>query len=178
VLRDQQTFTLNVRTSNQAPVWVTAGNQTIPEGQTLTAQFQAIDPDSDPVTSSASNLPVGAKLDAVTGVLTWNPGLVQVGNYPDIVLAATDGSLTTTKTIAIAVTAVNEPPKFVPLQPQSGREGTQLQFTLSAEDPNQDPLTFASSRAFRPGRHSTPRRDGCSGRLASSRPATTRSTSA
>ena len=57
VLHDQQTLTLNVRTSNQAPAWVSVGDQTIPEGQTLTARVQAIDPDGDQVTYSATNLP-------------------------------------------------------------------------------------------------------------------------
>jgi hypothetical protein len=74
VLHDQQTLTLNVRTSNQAPAWVSAGDQTIPEGQTLTARVQAVDPDSDQVTYSASNLPVGAKLDPITGIANaWDP---------------------------------------------------------------------------------------------------------
>jgi hypothetical protein len=142
-LKDQQTFTLTVRTSNQAPVWVSAGDQTAPEGQTLTAHFKAVDPDNDTVTYSATNLPVGAALDPITGTLTWTPFLAQVGTYSGIVLSATDGSLTATQTIAITVTPVNEPPHFIPLAPQSGREGTQLQFSLSAEDPNNDPLTYS-----------------------------------
>ena len=49
-LKDQQTFIFIVRSSNQAPVWVSAGDQTVPEGQTLTAPFRAIDADGDTVT--------------------------------------------------------------------------------------------------------------------------------
>jgi len=79
----------------------------------------------------------------VSGMLTWSPGLVQVGKYNGIVLSATDGSLTTTQTIAITVVAANEAPHFIPLQAQSGREGTKLQFVISAEDPNSDPLTYS-----------------------------------
>ncbi|MEI9924474.1 MAG: putative Ig domain-containing protein [Bradyrhizobium sp.] len=106
-------------------------------------QLKAVDPDGDTVTYSAANLPVGAKLDPVSGLLTWAPGLVQVGKYAGIVLSATDGSLTTTQTVAITVIAANEAPQFIPLQTQSGREGTQLQFVISAEDPNNDPLTYS-----------------------------------
>src|SRR5262249_44391432 len=124
VLKDQQPFILNVRTSNQAPVWVSAADQTIGEGQILTAHVQAVDPDNDAVTYSAANLPVGAKLDPITGTLTWQPLLVQVGKYDGIVLTASDGSLSATQAISITVNPVNEPPQFIPLQPQSGREGT------------------------------------------------------
>jgi hypothetical protein len=124
-------------------VWVSAGNQTAPEGQMLTAQFKAIDPDGDTVTYAATNLPVGASLDPLTGTLTWTPFLAQVGKYDGIVLSATDGSLTATQTISIMITPVNEPPHFLPLPAQSGREGTQLQFTISADDADNDPLTYS-----------------------------------
>ena len=150
-LSDQQLFTLNVRTSNQAPAWVTAGDQTVTTGQTLTVNLKAVDPDGDTVTYSAANLPAGAKLDPVSGVLTWAPGFAQAGKYSGIVLSATDGSLTTTQTIAITVVAANEAPQFIPLQAQSGREGTALQFTLSAEDPNNDPLTYSLLSALPDG---------------------------
>jgi len=40
-LSDQQTFSLVVRTSNQAPVWVSSADQTAPAGQTLAIQLRA-----------------------------------------------------------------------------------------------------------------------------------------
>src|SRR5262249_49800242 len=141
-LGDQQTFTLVVRTSNQAPVWLPAGNPSVPEGQPFSVRFQALDPDGDALTYSASNLPVGAQLDPATGILSWTPGLSQVGKYTGIVLAASDGNQTSTQTITLTVTPVNEAPIFLPLADQSGREGAALQFTLAAADPDGDPLTY------------------------------------
>src|SRR5262249_37517051 len=91
-LHDQQSFTLVVRASNQAPTWLPTGTLTAPEGKAFSKQLQATDPDGDQVSYSAANLPVGAKLDSATGTLTWTPGLFQVGTYSGIVLTASDGN--------------------------------------------------------------------------------------
>ncbi|MCB1942331.1 MAG: putative Ig domain-containing protein, partial [Candidatus Accumulibacter sp.] len=150
-LSDQQTFTLAVRTSNQAPAWISSADPLAPAGQTLALPLLAVDADHDPLTYSAANLPVGAALDPLAGILTWTPQLVQVGRYDNIVLTASDGNLATTRNMSITVTPVNEPPRFIPLPAQSGREGTLLQFTLGAADPNQDPLTFSARSALPAG---------------------------
>src|SRR5262249_3957644 len=71
VLTDQQTFTIVVRPGNQAPVLLPVGDQTVPAGQALTVPLQATDPENDPITDSATNLPIGAKLDPIAGILTW-----------------------------------------------------------------------------------------------------------
>ncbi|HEX4609016.1 MAG TPA: putative Ig domain-containing protein, partial [Urbifossiella sp.] len=142
-LTDRRAFTLVVRTSDQPPVWLPPGGLSAPEGRPFSTQFQAVDPDGDPLTYAATNLPVGAALDPVTGVLSWTPGLFQVGTYAGVVLSATDGNQVVTQTVTLTVTAVNEPPHFIPLTAQSGREGTALQFTVAAEDPNTDPLTYS-----------------------------------
>ena len=77
--------------------------------------------------------------------------MIQVGKYDGIVLSASDGSRRRRRRSPITVTPVNEPPQFVPLLPQSGREDTPLQFTVSADDPNGDPLTFAVSSGLPTG---------------------------
>lgn len=143
VQSDQQSFTLVVRTSDQAPMWVPATSPTLAAGQPLSLQLQAIDPDGDQLTYSASHLPLGASLDPLSGLLTWTPSLVQAGTYPGIVLSASDGDLTVTQTISISVTRVSQAPLFIPLQPQSGREGTQMQFSVAAADPNELTPTYS-----------------------------------
>ncbi len=107
-----------------------------PKDRRSRVPLQAIDPDGDPITYSATNLPVGASINPATGVLTWTPTLFQSGTYPGIVLSADDGNLAATQTITITVTTINQTPTFIPLQDQTGREATQLQFTLAANDPN------------------------------------------
>ena len=142
-LSDQQNINLVVRTSDTAPVLLPVGNQTIAEGQTLTFTLQSTDADGNQVTYSASNLPLGANLDPISGVLTWTPNLTQAGTYRSIVLSAGDGYLSSSATIAITVTPVSQAPIFVPLAPQSGREGTSLQFTVTADDPDGDTSTYS-----------------------------------
>src|SRR5206468_11347412 len=132
ILTDQSSINIVVRATNSAPVLVPVGNQTVPEGQTLTLTLQATDPEGDAVTYSASNLRFGAVLNPVTGVLTWTPNFLQAGTYSGIVLTASDGNLSSSANLTITVTPVNQAPVFVPLFPQSGREGTPFQFTLAA----------------------------------------------
>ena len=74
-------------------VWVSQGTLTAPEGQPFAAPLLAVDPDNDVVSYSAANLPVGAQLDPVTGILSWTPNFVQVGKYDGIILTASDGNL-------------------------------------------------------------------------------------
>lgn len=142
MLTGQQSINLVVRLSNRAPVLLPVGNQTVAQQQTLTVALQATDPDNDTLTYSAANLPAGAALDPVSGILTWTPNLSQSGTFNNIVLSASDGNLTASQTLTIDVTAINQAPVLVPLVEQDGREGTPLQFTLAAADGDGDPLTY------------------------------------
>ncbi len=65
-------------------------NQTIKEGQKLTIQLEASDPDSDLLTFTASPLPLGASFDTDTGLFFWTPTHTQSGEYT-IRFSVTDG---------------------------------------------------------------------------------------
>jgi len=144
VLSDQRSINLIVRLTDQAPVLLPVGEQTVAQGQTLTVPLQATDPDGDSLLYSAANLPVGATFDPVAGVLTWTPNLFQSGTFNNIILSVSDGNLTASSTLTIDVTAINQAPVLVPLVEQDGREGTPLQFTLAAADPDGDTLTYSA----------------------------------
>ncbi len=140
---DQQTIRLVARAMNAAPVLAPVGNRVVAEGQTLTISLAAADPDGDSLLYSASNLPLGATFDPLLGTLRWTPNLFQATRYPGIVFTATDGNRASSETIAIDVTKTNQAPVLTPLFPQSGREGTELQFALAAGDPDGDALSFS-----------------------------------
>ena len=144
ILTDQQTINLVVRQSDQAPAFLPIGDQTVAQGQTLTSSSTATDPDGDPLLYSASQ--PAAWRDVRPG--HRHPDLdaqpLPVGHVPGIVLTASDGNLT----------AVRDPhhPRHAD-QPAAGarapgrarrREGTPLQFTLAAADPDGDTLTYAA----------------------------------
>ncbi len=139
---DSKTFNLTVRTSDNAPVATTPGGPTLAEGATLTLPLHATDADGDPVTWSATNLPIGAVLDAATGKLTWSPAFGQTGTYP-ITVSASDGVLSSSGTFSIVVTHTDRVPILVPEPPQYGRENTLLTFTIAGADPDGDPAQLA-----------------------------------
>ena len=57
-------------------------------------------------------------------------------------VTASDGSTSSTETVNITVTHTDFPPQFIPLIPQYGREGSQVQFTVVAGDVDGAPLLY------------------------------------
>lgn len=143
-LNDQQAVRLVVRNTNAAPVLAPVGAVTIQENQALTLPLVATDGDGDRLTYAATNLPAGAKLDALTGVLSWTPSLFQAGIYTGIQVTATDGNRSSTQTFSITVNNVNQAPVLAPLPLESGRENVPLQFSLAATDIDRDSVIYRS----------------------------------
>jgi len=96
--------------ANQPPVLVPVGDKTVGEGQTLTFTVVATDPDGDELTYSGGNLPVGATINAQSGVFSWVTQLGDAGTYPGVVLSASDGMETASETIGITVTPTSLAP--------------------------------------------------------------------
>ncbi|MCR4393549.1 MAG: putative Ig domain-containing protein [Dehalococcoidales bacterium] len=88
---------------NRAPVLNPIGNKTVKEMSTLTFTLSATDPDGDPLTFSASNLPPGASFNPVTRTFTWTPTYWQSGVYSNIRFQVSDGSLIDYEYITITV---------------------------------------------------------------------------
>ena len=148
---DAQSINVVVRTSNQAPVLLPIGDQNLKENQPFTLQLAAVDPDGDPITYSAANLPLGASLNAKTGLFSWTPAYFTAGDYPGIVFTASDGNLSSQETVTLHVARVDRPPVIDPLAPQSGREGADMSFTLIAGDPDGDPVVYSALSALPAG---------------------------
>ena len=88
---------------NQPPVLAPIGNKTIGEGQLLSFTISATDSDGDPLTYSASNLPLGATFDPATRTFSWTPGYEQAGTYANVHFEVSDGKLTDSEDISIRV---------------------------------------------------------------------------
>jgi VCBS repeat-containing protein len=97
------TVTINISMSNHAPVLQPIGNQSVLEGQTLQFTVNATDPDDDPLTYSAIDLPDGASFDTETLAFSWTPGSGQAGTYNNVHFEVSDGSLTDSEDITITV---------------------------------------------------------------------------
>jgi hypothetical protein len=98
---------LEAITANRAPLLDPIGDKSILEGNTLQFTISANDPDKDPLTYSAPNLPPGANFDPITRTFSWAPTESQIGTYTNIRFEVSDGKLTTTEDIIITVIGEN-----------------------------------------------------------------------
>jgi hypothetical protein len=140
--------TIEVLNTNRAPVLESIGNQTTSENQTLSFTVNASDEDNDTVTYSATNLPPGATFNQLTRTFSWTPAFNQSGNYENIEFTVTDNSSPMeldVELITITVGDVNRAPVFISPGTQEVLENNQLQFTVSASDPDNDTATVSAT---------------------------------
>ena len=89
-------------TPNQAPNLDAIGDKSVTTGSPLQFTISASDPDSDPLTYSATNLPTGATFNPTTRVFSWTPDETQAGSY-QVHFEVTDGSLSDAEDVTITV---------------------------------------------------------------------------
>ncbi len=142
ILYDAQTVILTI-TVDQAPVLDPIGDKSVNEGDLLSFTLTAFDPDGDSLTYSVANLPKGASLDAQTGLFTWTPAFDQAGSY-SVTFTVSDGDASDSETITLTVNNVNRAPVLDPIGDRSITEGQVLSLTLSAQDPDGDPITYST----------------------------------
>ncbi len=123
----------------QPPVLDAIGHKTINEGELLSFNVTATDPGGGMLTYSAEPLPSGATFSGQT--FSWTPDYDQAGSY-DIIITASDGVLADSEAITITVANVNRTPVLAPVGDKSVNEGQLLGFTVSATDPDGDPLSW------------------------------------
>jgi hypothetical protein len=141
--------------ADNPPVLNNIGNKTGAVGQLLQFTVSATDPNNDPLTYSASNLPSGATFTPATRTFSWTPGAGQAGTYPNVSFQVSDGTLTDSESITITVTLANQPPVLSAIGNKSASVGQLLRFTISATDPNNDTLTYSAAN-LPPGATFTP----------------------
>lgn len=118
------------------------GNKSIDEGKQLQFIVSATGPQGSTLTYSASNLPQGAVFDPDTRTFSWLPDYKQAGTYQNVIFQVSDGSLTMTENVTITVNNVSLPPVLAHIEDKQVNEGEMLQFTISAEDPDNEILTY------------------------------------
>lgn len=137
-------------TPQEAPIFSPLRDQYGKIGELLMFVVTARDPNDDPITYGASNLPAGANFDLITHTFTWTPQPGQEGDHMDVTFTASDGISTTVASIWIHVNGATAPdllpvsPPYVDLEV---RVGNTLSVTLEATDPDTHPsqLIFSVS---------------------------------
>ncbi len=138
-----QTINLVVRSTNHAPVLQPIAATIGAEGSALSFTVTATDADGDPLTYSGTNLPGGSKFNAQTGVFTWTPAPGQAGAYT-LTFSATDGSGTVSEAVSLTIAHTLQTPVFAPVNNQNTQEGVPLQFSISAGDLDNVPLSYSA----------------------------------
>jgi len=106
---ETRTLTINTASPNDPPVLTAIGDKSINEGELLQFTISATDPDGDPLTYSASNLPSGASFNTGTRTFSWTPSSGQAGTYSNVHFEVTDSGQTDVEDITITVSSVNPP---------------------------------------------------------------------
>lgn len=135
--------------TNRAPTLSPVGPQMVSEGQTLTLQLTATDPDDDAILYGATPLPQGASLSA-DGLFRFTPlrsaagcnGTAQV----NVQFTASDGALSANETVPISIVDANTnaAPMLADPADRTLYVGQLVQFQLQASDADGDSISFSS----------------------------------
>ena len=109
-LGDSESFTLTVNNVNRAPTLTAIASQSLDEGDSLTVNITANDPDgANTIVLTAPGLPAFATLTDNgdgTGVIQIEPGFEDAGSFNIAVLATDSGGLTDTESFTLTVNDV------------------------------------------------------------------------
>ncbi|HBF35858.1 MAG TPA: hypothetical protein DDW50_00880 [Firmicutes bacterium] len=129
---------------NQQPSLAQLMKYTVDEGKLITFTLVGSDPDSgDSLTYSASNLPASAVFDPVSGKFSWTPDYSQAGIYP-LQFTVSDGYASALATTTIVVNNTDQAPVMAAIANQTVNAGQFVNFTINANDPDGDGLTYSS----------------------------------
>lgn len=112
-------------------------------GSGYTYQVQATDPNGEELVYALPLAPDGMGIDPVTGLITWTPSVVQVGNHSVTVRATDTTALFAEQSFTVVVSAPNRAPTITSTPPAAPKVGQPYTYAVQAADPDGDPLTYA-----------------------------------
>jgi hypothetical protein len=148
------TFSVTIGAAGNGPPTFTAPpaqTATVGTAFSLDLAPSASDPNSDPLTFSATGLPAGLAITAA-GLVSGTP-TDSVGSPFTVAIAVDDGKggaangsfQITVQPAAGPPPAANQNPTITPPGPQTATVGTAFNLTVTASDPDSDPLTFSAT---------------------------------
>jgi hypothetical protein len=130
------------------PTLTVPGSQTVQEGQLLTFNVSAVDPEGQSILLYTTSRPSGSTFSDHhngTGTFSWTPGMGTAGSYGATFVADDGFGGTDTKSVAIGVVVGNDAPVLFAIGDRTVERGTQLIVSLTGYDPNGDALTYSVS---------------------------------
>ncbi|WP_233081720.1 Ig-like domain-containing protein [Rheinheimera soli] len=135
-------FTLTVTNVNDAPVITSTAITSAIQDAVYSYSLTATDEDvGDTLTFSAATKPAWLSFNAATGLLSGTPARADVGSHQISLVVTDSGGLTATQNFSLVVVSSNEAP-VATNRSATLEEDTSLSLTLTAQDPDQDELTF------------------------------------
>ncbi|MBI3996753.1 MAG: S8 family serine peptidase [Candidatus Omnitrophica bacterium] len=129
---------------NQAPYFrPPVRTEYLHEGRRSILRLRAIDPERQPVTYTAVDLPPGATFDATQKTMTWTPSLTQSGVYRDAHFLVSDGQAEVGTGATFVVFDREEPFHIVPPGAKTIMQGQQLRFFVTAVDRSRRPVSLS-----------------------------------
>jgi len=148
IATDSEVVTITVTGTNQPPELAAIGAQLVDEGANLNLAVSAADADGEIPALSTSTLPANATFvdnGDGTGIFDFNPDFTQGGNIYNVTFYATDGVAIDSEVVAITVNeAGNQAPVLDSIGAQSVNENTNINFVVTASDPDLDIPTLTA----------------------------------
>ncbi|AZR72907.1 hypothetical protein BBF96_05585 [Anoxybacter fermentans] len=143
---DSEIITIVVNDVEFPPVLDPIGDKSVNENEELTFTVTATDLDQDLLTYSVSgDSKVTDKFDPATQTFSWIPTYDDAGTYT-ITFKVSDGKGNTdSETITITVNNVDRPPVLSTIGDKTVDAGQGLSFTVTANDPDGDPVTYSAA---------------------------------
>ncbi len=139
---------------NDKPVITPLPDQTNDEGDTISLQVEASDPNSDPMTFTATGLPAGLSIDSSTGLISGTINYEASASSPySVRVTVSDGKPGTNPYVDFTWTVANTnraPVITNPPADQTNAENDAVSIQIDASDPDGDGLTF-SAEGLPPG---------------------------
>lgn len=135
---------ITVNSINDPPILTPVNDKVMDEGTTLNVAILSSDADNNALTLSVSGLPSFASFKDNgndTGSISFAPGFGDAGIY-QIIVTATDGSLSGSGTFNLTVNNINRLPVSND-QTVATSENTPVSINLTASDPDTDTLSFS-----------------------------------
>jgi hypothetical protein len=111
---------LTINNTNRCPTLAAIPDLAVDVGTLITVQARGTDMDLDALTYSASGLPSGSAMNAVSGEFVWTPVVGQEGSHT-VTMRVADSDLSATETFTINV---NDPTAVTPDEPRDSDGGS------------------------------------------------------
>ncbi|MEG3660183.1 malectin domain-containing carbohydrate-binding protein, partial [Arenibacter palladensis] len=136
--------------SNQAPEVINPGSQNSAEGDVISLQVAATDPEGDGLTYTAVTLPTGLAMDAATGLIsgTIATGAASNSPYAVEVTVTDDGTPSEPAMVSfiwnVTDVPVNQAPVVTNPGVQNSLVGTVVSLQIAASDAEDDGMTYSA----------------------------------